>query len=56
VAVQPPLGVGGAVAVGAAGAVVVGALMTQDAVEGEGVVGPVADEGGVGLAVGTDDA
>jgi hypothetical protein len=56
VAVEPPVGVGGAVAPAAAGAVVVSAAVADGAVEGEDVVVAVVDAAGVLPAVGADGA
>jgi hypothetical protein len=56
VAVQPLLGVGRTVAPAAGVAVVVGAVVAERAVDGEDVVGAVADEAGVLAAVGAGGA
>jgi hypothetical protein len=56
VPIQPLLVVAGAVAPRAAVAVVVGAGVAKGAVDGEHVVGAIADKTGVGVAVGTDGA
>jgi hypothetical protein len=56
VAVQAEVGIVGAVPLAAVLAVVVGTAMAQGPVEAEDLVGAVADEVRVGLAVGADGA
>jgi hypothetical protein len=55
-AVQPLFLVGRAMPLAAGGAMVVGAPVTGEAVDGADVVAAVLDEAGVGLAVGADGA
>ena len=55
-AVQAEVGIVGAMALAARFAVVVGATVAQGPVEAEDVVGALAEEGGVGLAVRADGA